>query len=77
MKTPNSPDMADLLSSLPPIVPRHQIEHYLPGFISRGYLANLDSLGLGPRKIRIGSKIGYLREDLISWLKKRSHYDPA
>lgn len=71
----NLPDMTDLLSTLPPIVPRHRIEQYLPGFISKGYLANLDSIGTGPRKVRIGAKVGYLREDLIAWLKGRMNYD--
>ena len=65
------PDLSGLLDSLPPIVPRHRIENYLPGIISRGYLQNLDSLGKGPRKVLVGRKVVYMREDLISWLRAR------
>ena len=65
------PDLSGLLDSLPPIVPRHRIENYLSGVISRGYLQNLDSLGKGPRKVLVGRKVVYMREDLITWLRSR------
>jgi hypothetical protein len=65
------PDLSGLLNSLPPIVPRYRIEKYLPGIISRGYLQNLDSLGKGPRKVLVGRKVVYMREDLITWLRSR------
>lgn len=65
------PDLSNLFDSLPLIIPRCRIEEYLPGLISRRYLANLDSAGLGPKKVRIGAKVGYLRSDLIVWLCQR------
>ena len=61
-----------LKKDLPPIIARHDIEKYLGGIISRGYLQNLDSEGKGPKRIRIGKKVGYLRSDLIVWLESRS-----
>jgi len=61
-----------LRKSLPPMVARHDIENYLGGIVSRGHLQNLDSQGKGPKKVRIGKKIGYLREDLVDWLIARS-----
>jgi len=61
-----------LKNSLPPLVARHDIDKYLGGVVSRGYLQNLDSLGKGPRRIKIGKKVGYLREDLVDWLISRT-----
>jgi len=57
-----------LEQALPPIIARMEIERFAPGLITAGTLANLDSLGKGPRQIRIGRKVGYTRPDLISWL---------
>ncbi|MGE4556088.1 MAG: hypothetical protein AB7D07_04605 [Desulfovibrionaceae bacterium] len=75
MKHPNTRvDLFGLLKSLPPIVPRKDIDRYLGGIISKGYLANLDSQGKGPRKFRCGRNVGYLREDLIAWLEERSTF---
>ena len=64
-------DLSTLRDKLPPVVSRSQIDRYLGGLISCGYLQNLDSEGKGPRRIRLGRKIGYLREDLIAWLEER------
>lgn len=64
------PDLSPLLKALPPLVLRKNIEKHLDGFISSGYLANLDSQGRGPKAVKTGRKVGYLREDLVSWLEK-------
>ncbi|TVM14162.1 hypothetical protein DPQ33_17775 [Oceanidesulfovibrio indonesiensis] len=69
------PSLSSLLNSLPPIVARSDIEKHLGGIISRGYLENLDSEGKGPRRIRVGKRVGYLREDLVEWLEKRSRIE--
>ncbi len=53
---------------LPPLVARKDIGLYLGGLISSGYLANLDSQGRGPKHIKSGRRVAYLREDLIAWL---------
>lgn len=60
-----------LKNSLPPIVARTEIGRYLGGMLSSRYLQNLDGAGKGPEKIRLGGKVGYLREDLIRWLENR------
>ncbi len=57
-----------LENNLPPVIARKDIEKYLGGLISRGYLANLDSQGKGPQSIKTGCRVAYLREDLIIWL---------
>lgn len=61
-----------LRKDLPPIIARHDIERLLGGLITKGYLQNLDSEGLGPEKIRIGRKIAYMRDDLIAFLQRRA-----
>jgi len=62
----------DLKDKLPPIIARDHIEQLLGGIISSKYLANLDSLGTGPARMRIGRKIAYRTEDLLAWLESRS-----
>lgn len=62
---------AALERDLPPLIARTQIPQLLGGVISVGRLANLDSEGLGPRRIRVGRKVAYLRSDLVSWLRTR------
>ncbi len=62
--------LATLEKNLPPVVARKDIDKYLGGLISSGYLANLDSEGLGPIALKSKSqrRVAYLREDLIAWL---------
>ena len=62
----------DLMGKLPPLIARDHIEKMLGGVISAKRLANLDSLGEGPKRIRIGRKIAYRTEDLLDWLSARS-----
>lgn len=62
-------NLSSLSSNLPPIIARKDINLYLGGLISSGYLANLDSQGRGPKAIRSGRRVAYLREDLILWLE--------
>ena len=64
-------DLSILRTTLPPIIARSEIETYLGGIISKGYMQNLDSEGKGPKRIKIGKRCGYLREDLVDWLKLR------
>jgi len=64
-------DLAELLKTLPPMIARKDIDRYLGGIISKGYLANLDSKGAGPPKVKIGKNIGYLRRHLVEWLAAR------
>lgn len=63
------------LQSLPRIILRSQVEELLNGLISRGHLANLDSQGKGPRRIKIGGKVAYFKEDLARWILERASID--
>ena len=64
-----------LLQSLPPIVPRHKVGSHLGDLFSEAYLSNLDSAGLGPRRVKFGRKAAYMREDLVEWLLSRLAID--
>ena len=56
-----------------PIVARHKIEEFSGGTLSRGYMANLDSAGLGPRgKITVGGRVAYDVELLVEWMRQRT-----
>jgi predicted DNA-binding transcriptional regulator AlpA len=48
------------------------VEKLLGGVISPKTLANYDSLGEGPRRMRVGRKVVYKTEDLLEWLAKRT-----
>ena len=65
-------DLTNLISKLPPIISRDHIEKLLGGVISSKTLANLDSIGAGPKRIRIGRKVAYKTEDLLEWLSSRA-----
>ena len=62
----------NLIRTLPPMISRDQVEKYLGGVISSKTLANLDSEGKGPRRMRIGRKVAYFTEDLLEWLSLRA-----
>lgn len=70
MQDSQKPDLSILLKTLPPMVARKDINMHLGGLISSGYLANLDSKGLGPRALKSGRRVAYIREDLVEWLEK-------
>lgn len=60
------------LSWKSPIVARHKIEEFSGGTLSRGYLANLDSQGLGPKgKVTVGGRVAYDVELLVEWMRGR------
>ena len=75
MPKKNIPDLSALLATLPPFVARNKIEAYLPGLFSRRYMQNLDSLGLGPKRFKIGAKVVYQRDDLLAWLAGKIRFD--
>lgn len=64
-------DLSELRRTLPPVVARKKIDHYLGGIISKRYMANLDCRDDGPPKVRIGKNVGYLRDPLVDWLESR------
>jgi len=54
------------------IVARHEVPKFTGGLLNARTLANLDSLGEGPARGRMGRKIFYRVEDLCAWLQARS-----
>lgn len=55
-----------------PIVYRSEIEKFTRGFISPGYLSNLDSIGKGPDRFYLKGKVTYRVTDVIKWLEHRT-----
>lgn len=62
----------ELERTLPPIIARTEVPRLTGGLISAGRMANLDSEGKGPRKIKVGRKVGYTRADFIAWVRSRA-----
>ncbi|MBF0205046.1 MAG: hypothetical protein HQK67_12255 [Desulfamplus sp.] len=61
-----------IVTHLPPVIARHQINFYLGGAISPKTLANADSKGQGPSgKFKIGRTVVYPTESLLKWLENR------
>jgi hypothetical protein len=54
-----------------PLVARCELGRFSGGMLHGRTVANLDSLGQGPPRIRIGRKIGYDRDGLLEWLRGR------
>lgn len=55
------------------IVARDEIDSFTGGVISPKSLANMDSLGIGPQgAFRIGRKIAYPVNNVITWLESRA-----
>ena len=65
-------DFSDLIPKLPPLISRDHVGKILGGIISSKTLANADSLGEGPKRMRIGRKVVYMTEDLLEWLASRT-----
>lgn len=65
-------NLLDLAEKLPPIISRDRVEKYLGGVITSKRLANLDSLGEGPPRVRIGRKVGYPVGTFLIWLQGRT-----
>jgi hypothetical protein len=56
-----------------PIVKRSEIKDFSFGLLnSPGYLANLDSKNLGPRKESFGNTVFYNKNDLAKWMQERN-----
>lgn len=68
-------DFSHLLIDAPAIVWRAQwntLAEKLGLPFRRGTLQNLDSRGLGPKRVTHAGRIGYRREDLVEWLQKQA-----
>lgn len=53
------------------IVARQQIGYFTGGIITPAYIAGLDANEKGPPRIKIGKKVAYPVDSLISWLEGR------
>ncbi|MCK4789131.1 MAG: hypothetical protein KAV87_35645 [Desulfobacteraceae bacterium] len=55
------------------LVARSQVSNFSGGVLNSKYLANLDSLGKGPKeRIRVGRQIVYSVDSLIAFMEKRA-----
>lgn len=69
----NQPDLESLGNEWPsPFVARSEIENFTKGLYKPRSMNTFDAKGLGiSRKLRLGTKIIYLKEDVIEWLKRK------
>jgi len=54
------------------LVARSEVRAFSGGLLNPKSLANLDCLGLGPERVRVGAKVAYTLEGLVSWLEERT-----
>jgi hypothetical protein len=68
------PNLKDLAGRWPSAwVARQEVDRFTGGIVSEKYIANLDSLGRGPKgRIRCGRKIAYSVTALVEWLESRA-----
>lgn len=64
-------DLANMANKMPEFITRKDIATYFGSYISTRYLANLDSEGKGPERLRIGRKVLYKRDKFLVWLDSR------
>jgi len=66
-------DLREALKDLPNIIARAEVGRLLGNVISSKTLANLDSLGKGPRgRHKLGNKVFYLKAPFINWFENRA-----
>lgn len=63
-------DMVDRWPSS--IVARQQVGVFSGGVLTPRYMANLDSAGNGPKRIKFGNRVAYPVRSLAAWLEERS-----
>jgi len=54
-----------------PLVARKEVSKFSGGLLCPRTMANLDARRIGPPKIKIGKKVGYLKRELIQWMRNR------
>lgn len=57
------------------IVTRNEVGKFTGDLLNPRTLANCDSAGIGPRRIKFGKKVAYFTEDLVSWMEGRLQTD--
>ena len=66
------PDLKSLIDKWPSsMVARNKISEFTGGIISQGTMANLDSQGEGPPRLRVGRKVVYDVKSFVKWLEGR------
>lgn len=64
--------LKEIENTLPPTIARKNVSKLLGGIVSAKTLANLDSIGKGPkRKFKIGKTVCYYTTDLLEWIENR------
>lgn len=64
--------ISTLVSSLPPVIARKEVNRYLGGMVASQTLSNADSAGMGPEvAYRVGRTITYRTESLVRWVVDR------
>jgi hypothetical protein len=76
--TMSHPDLSILAARWPsPLVAREKVSEFSGGIVTPKTLANLDSIGEGPKgRIICGRKIAYPVDQLVTWLESRSRLAP-
>jgi len=68
--------LEEFRACMPAVFSRKEAERLTGGLISARSLANLDCKGYGPSgRIRIGTKVGYLRGPFLIWLADRLSFE--
>ena len=65
----NFSELADAWGS--PIVAREAVGSFSGGLLNPRTMANIDSLGNGPKMVKLGRKRGYWVDSLVEWMNKR------
>ncbi len=74
----SAPFVLKLSDSFPAIISRRDVGRFTGGLIAPRTMANLDSLGQGPRqRLRLGRNVGYTREAFLDWLAGRLEVEDA
>jgi hypothetical protein len=56
-----------------PIVARREVGRFSGGVLNPRSMSNLDSLGLGPPRLKIGEKtVAYPTKSLVAWMRDRA-----
>ncbi|MBI4595131.1 MAG: hypothetical protein HY730_02005 [Candidatus Tectomicrobia bacterium] len=84
MQQSNSPSLGfakfreKIQAEYPGCIARTAIPRATGGLLSKGHMQNLDSQGLGPKRLKIGKRSGYITSDFLDWLEARSQIiDPS
>ncbi len=63
-----------LFKELPPVVFRNNPRFREYFGVSPRTILNLENLGRGPERVKIGGLVGYPREGLIKWMSGRTSF---